>query len=51
MMRILNDIRVCTVEEHANDFVSVEICKNATKTNIEESDTYKKICAVAEQGA
>jgi single-stranded-DNA-specific exonuclease len=41
---ILGDIRVCGVAEESDKTVSVEVFKNATKTNIELSETYKKLC-------
>ena len=40
---ILGDIRVCGVAEESDKAVSVEVYKNAAKTNIELSETYKKL--------
>ena len=40
---ILDDIRVCDVDEEQNGCFSVEVCRNAAKTNIEHSETYKKL--------
>lgn len=42
---ILGDINVCGVEEETKDSVFVEVYKNAAKTNIEHSATYKKLCS------
>ena len=41
---ILGDIRVCGVEEGEGGGFSVEVFKNATKTNIELSETYRRLC-------
>ena len=40
---ILNDINVCDVNEESDGVVSVEVYQNAAKTNIELSETYKKL--------
>ncbi len=42
---ILNDINVCRVDRIDEDIISVEVCKNAAKTNIELSETYKHLLA------
>ena len=42
---ILGDINVCGVREDSDDIVSVEVYKNAEKTNIELSETYKRLCS------
>lgn len=41
---ILGDINVCGVGESGGDSVLVEVYKNASKTNIETSATYKRLC-------
>ena len=41
---ILGDINVCGVSEESSEVVSVEVYKNAAKTNIETSETYKRLC-------
>lgn len=40
---ILDDIRVCAVNEEYAGYVSIEVYPNAAKTNIELSQTYKKL--------
>lgn len=40
---ILGDIKVCGIEEETGEAVSVEVYKNAVKTNIELSETYKRL--------
>lgn len=40
---ILGDIQVCGIAEESDKTVSVEVFKNAAKTNIELSETYKKL--------
>ncbi|MBQ8408854.1 MAG: single-stranded-DNA-specific exonuclease RecJ [Clostridia bacterium] len=40
---ILDDIRVCGVDEEQNGCISVEVYRNAAKTNIELSETYKRL--------
>ncbi len=40
---ILSDINVCGIDTADEDTVSVEVYKNATKTNIELSETYKRL--------
>ena len=47
-INILNDIRVCRVDEDGDDYFSVEINRNAAKTNIELSETYRRLCAQCE---
>ncbi len=50
MVKILADINVCNLDEQSNDDFYLEVCKNAAKTNIEESATYKRIVSmVADQ--
>lgn len=41
---ILGDINVCGIGENDTDTISVEVYKNARKTNIETSETYKRLC-------
>ena len=41
---ILGDIQVCGIDERGDDAFSVEVYKNATKTNIELSETYRRLC-------
>ena len=41
---ILGDMNVCGVCDETEDTVSVEVYKNAAKTNIEASETYKRLC-------
>ncbi len=43
-LNILDDIRVCEVGEKSADTFSVEIYQNAAKTNIESSETYRRLC-------
>ena len=43
VISILGDIRVCGVAEESDKTVSIEVYKNAAKTNIELSETYKKL--------
>ena len=43
-LKILNDIGVCRVDE-MEDFFSFEVNRNASKTNIELSETYKRLCS------
>ncbi len=40
---ILNDIHVCAVDAANEDIIVVEVYKNAAKTNIELSETYKRL--------
>ena len=40
---ILDDINVCGIAEESDKTVSVEVYKNAAKTNIELSETYKRL--------
>jgi single-stranded-DNA-specific exonuclease len=40
---ILGDIKVCGVDEETEDNLSVEVYRNAAKTNIELSETYKRL--------
>ena len=47
-LNILNDIRVCRVDEDRDDYFSVEVNRNAAKTNIELSETYRRLCAQCE---
>ena len=42
-LKILNDINVCRIDD-MEDFFSVEINRNAAKTNIELSETYRRLC-------
>lgn len=46
MVRILDDINVCELDEQPNDYFYLEVCKNASKTNIEESATYKRLASM-----
>ena len=41
---ILDDIRVCGVENANDETFSVEVYHNAEKTNIERSETYRRLC-------
>lgn len=43
-LNILDDIRVCEVGEKGEDTFSVEVYQNAAKTNIESSETYRRLC-------
>ena len=43
IVRILTEIKVCDIEEFGDDIFSLDVCKNAAKTNIELSDTYKRL--------
>jgi len=43
MVKILSEINVCNLDEQEQDFFYLEVCKNASKTNIEESSTYQRI--------
>ena len=43
VISILGDIRVCGIAEETDKTVSIEVYKNAAKTNIELSETYKKL--------
>lgn len=43
MMRILGEINVCEVDEQTGDYFYLEVCKNAAKTNIEQSPTYQRL--------
>ena len=45
ILRILEDMNVCDVDEQNNDYFYLEVFKNAAKTNIESSDTYKRLVA------
>ncbi len=40
---VLNDINVCKIKHEDDDMITVEVCKNAAKTNIELSETYIKL--------
>ena len=40
---ILDDIHVCGIEEESAETISVEVYKNAAKTNIELSETYRRL--------
>ena len=42
-LRILDDMKVCAVEERGEGEVSVRICPRAEKTSIENSETYKRL--------
>ncbi len=42
---ILKEINVCDVENSGEEYFCVEVCQNAAKTNIELSQTYKKLIA------
>ena len=46
MLRILDDIKVCDLDEQPNDYFYLEVRKNASKTNIEESATYKRLVSM-----
>lgn len=46
MVRILDDINVCELDEQNNDYFYLEVRKNASKTNIEESATYKRLSSM-----
>ena len=41
---ILDEINVCGISEENGDNFSVEVYKNAAKTNIELSETYRRLC-------
>ena len=43
-LHILNDIHVCRVDGEKSGFFSVEVNRNAAKTNIELSETYRRLC-------
>ena len=43
-LSILGDIRVCGVDHKGDEDFSVEVFKNAAKTNIEHSETYRRLC-------
>ena len=43
-LNILDDIHVCRVDGEESDFFSVEVNRNAAKTNIELSETYRRLC-------
>ena len=43
-MSILGDMKVCGVDHSDFDGFSVEVFKNAAKTNIENSETYRRLC-------
>ena len=43
-LNILDDIQVCRVDGKETDFFSVEVNRNAAKTNIELSETYRRLC-------
>ena len=42
-LRILDDMKVCAIEERGEGEVSVRICPRAEKTSIENSETYKRL--------
>lgn len=46
MIRMLDDMRVCSVDEQENDYFYIEVCKNASKTNIEDAATYKRLTSL-----
>ncbi len=46
MLKILSDINVCSMDEQSNDYFYLEVLKNAAKTNIEESKTYRHIVSM-----
>jgi hypothetical protein len=48
ILDILGDIRVCRVEHTENDCFTFEVDRNAAKTNIELSETYRKLFAQCE---
>lgn len=43
-INILDDIRVCEVGEENENTFSAEVYQNAAKTNIESSETYRRLC-------
>ena len=47
ILDILRDMQVCRVEHSGNDCFTFEVDRNAVKTNIEISSTYRKLCAQA----
>ena len=49
MMRILSEMKVCDIEEQTNDYLYVEVCKNAAKTNIEQAETYRRLVEINSQ--
>lgn len=48
ILDILGDIRVCRVEHGGDDCFTFEVDRNAAKTNIEQSATYRRLCAQCE---
>ncbi len=45
ILNILDDIRVCRFDENNEGYFTVEVNKNAAKTNIEMSETYRRLCS------
>ncbi len=43
IIKILGDMNVCEIEESGEDIFFFEICQNAAKTNIESSETYRRL--------
>jgi hypothetical protein len=43
ILRILNELNICEIEELNNDIYSLSVAFNATKTNIERSSILRKM--------
>jgi single-stranded-DNA-specific exonuclease len=44
ILKILVDINVCECEAQSENYFCLEVCKDAVKTNIESSQTYRMLC-------
>ncbi len=49
ILRILVEINVCECEEQSESYFCLEVCRDAPKTNIESSATYRMLCRKANQ--
>jgi hypothetical protein len=49
ILRILVEINVCECEEQSESYFYLEVCRDAPKTNIESSETYRMLCRKANQ--
>ena len=43
IIKILGDMKVCEFEEFGEEIFGFEVCKNAEKSSIEQTQTYKKL--------
>lgn len=43
IVRMLSDMEICEIEFYSDDLFGFEVCKNAQKSNLELTDTYKML--------